>query len=157
MNEPEFHLFVPQIRIRHEDLVEKARVAESVGFRGMAFIDHLIPPMVEDQPLSEAIVTATWVAAHTRDLVVGHLVLCDSLRHPALLAKQAVTLDHASQGRFELALGWGSFARELDAVGLGAPPSTRARRLAETLDVLKALWSGEPVDYAGEFHQIRGV
>jgi alkanesulfonate monooxygenase SsuD/methylene tetrahydromethanopterin reductase-like flavin-dependent oxidoreductase (luciferase family) len=157
MSEPEFHLFVPQIRFRPEDIVERAKIAESVGFTGIAFIDHVIPPMAQGQPLSEAIVTATWVAAHTSQLVVGHLVLCDALRHPALLAKQAVTLDHASQGRFEVALGWGSYGEELDAVGLGAPPAARARRLAETLDVLKALWSGEPVDYAGEFHQIHGV
>jgi alkanesulfonate monooxygenase SsuD/methylene tetrahydromethanopterin reductase-like flavin-dependent oxidoreductase (luciferase family) len=157
MSEPAVHLFLPQIRLRPEQLVERACMAEAAGFHGMAFVDHLVTPMAEDQPLSEAFATATWVAAHTRRLVIGHLVLCDSLRPPALLAKQAVSLDHLSQGRFELGLGWGSFAEELDAAGLGATPAARVRRLAESLDVIKALWSGEPVDYAGEFHEIRGL
>jgi alkanesulfonate monooxygenase SsuD/methylene tetrahydromethanopterin reductase-like flavin-dependent oxidoreductase (luciferase family) len=157
MSEPEYHLFLPQIRLRPEQIVERARTAEAAGFHGMAFVDHLVPPMAEDQPLTEGFATATWVAAHTRQLVVGHLVICDALRHPALLAKQAVSLDHLSQGRFELGLGWGSFPGELDAAGIGAKPGARVRRLAETLDVIKALWSGEAVDYAGEFHQIRGL
>ena len=105
----------------------------------------------------DAIVTATWVGARTESLGVGHLVLCDSFRHPAVLANQAVSIDHATSGRFELGIGWGSVPAEMETFGVGdtaAPP--RVRRLAETLEVVKALWSGEQVDYAGEFHTISG-
>ena len=62
---------------------------------------------------AQAIVTATCIAAHTERLRVGHLVLCDAFRHPALLAKQAVSIDHASGGRFELGLGWGSQPKDV--------------------------------------------
>jgi alkanesulfonate monooxygenase SsuD/methylene tetrahydromethanopterin reductase-like flavin-dependent oxidoreductase (luciferase family) len=120
-------------------------------------MDHLAPPMAEDQPMHEAMTTATWLAAHTQTLSVGHLVLCDSLRHPAVLAKQAVTIDHASGGRFELGIGWGSVPDELDAFGVGdSAPSARVRRLAESLEVMTALWSGDTVDFDGEFHRVKG-
>jgi alkanesulfonate monooxygenase SsuD/methylene tetrahydromethanopterin reductase-like flavin-dependent oxidoreductase (luciferase family) len=154
---PEFHIFLPQMRMGLDMLVEKARAAEAAGFGGIALMDHLAPPMAEDQPMHEAMITATWLAAHTHTLGVGHLVLCDSLRHPAVLAKQAVTIDHASGGRFELGIGWGSVPDELDAFGVGdTAPSARVRRLAESLEVMTALWSGETVDFEGEFHRVKG-
>src|SRR5262245_1553434 len=145
------------MRMGLDVLVDKARAAESAGFGGIALMDHLAPPMAEDQPMHEAMITAAWLAAHTETLRVGHLVLCDSLRHPAVLAKQAVTIDHASGGRFELGIGWGSVPDELDAFGVGdTAPSARVRRLAESLEVMTALWSGESVDFEGEFHRVKG-
>src|SRR5690242_11003781 len=92
----EFHLFLPQMRLSFERLVATARAAETAGFRGMAGMDHLMPPGAESHPMYEAMVTNTWLAAHTERLVVGSLVLCDALRHPAVLAREAVSLDHAS-------------------------------------------------------------
>ena len=153
----DFRLFLPQMRMDHETLVAKARAAEVAGFGGLALMDHLAPPMAEDQPMHEAMITATWLAAHTGQLGIGHLVLCDSLRHPAVLARQAVSIDHASDGRFELGIGWGSVPDELVTFGVAdLRPAARVRRLAESLEVITALWSGETVDFAGEFHQVRG-
>jgi alkanesulfonate monooxygenase SsuD/methylene tetrahydromethanopterin reductase-like flavin-dependent oxidoreductase (luciferase family) len=154
---PQFHLFLPQLRLTPDELVLRARTAEACGFGGVALMDHLAPPLAPEQPAYEAMVTATWLAAHTSRLTIGHLVLCDALRHPALLAKQAVSLDHVSAGRFELGMGWGSVPEELDSIEMGASPARRAARLGESLAVLKALWSGERVDFDGEFHQIRGA
>ena len=68
----------------------------------------------------EAMISTTWLAAHTSRLSLGTLVLCDSFRHPAQLAREAVSLDHASGGRFELGIGWGSVAREFDIFGVGS-------------------------------------
>ena len=110
MDRPEFFLYLPQMRMDVGAICERALAAERSGFTGIAFMDHLAPPLAESSPMYEAMTLATWVAACTTDLVVSHLVLCDSFRHPAVLARQAVTLDHASGGRFELALGWGSVA-----------------------------------------------
>ena len=153
----DFRLFLPQMRMDHGTLVAKARGAEAAGFGGLALMDHLAPPMAEDQPMYEAMITATWLAAHTRQLGIGHLVLCDSLRHPAVLARQAVSIDHASDGRFELGIGWGSVPDELVTFGVAdLRPAARVRRLAESLEVITALWSGETVDFAGEFHHVSG-
>src|SRR5205085_1647385 len=79
-------------------------------------------------------------------LTVGHLVLCDAFRHPAVLAREVVTLDNASGGRFELGIGSGSVPAELTRFGVEVE-GRRVDRLGETLEVLKLLWSGEPVDY----------
>jgi alkanesulfonate monooxygenase SsuD/methylene tetrahydromethanopterin reductase-like flavin-dependent oxidoreductase (luciferase family) len=147
----EFHLYLPQMRMTMPDIVERARGAEDAGFTGFAMMDHLAPPGAVGAGMFEAMTTATWVAARTERLTIGHLVLCDMFRHPVLLAKQAVTLDHASGGRFELGIGWGSVPAELALYGIGdATPRVRVDRLAETLAVLRALWSGEKVSYQGE-------
>lgn len=137
------------------EIVERAAAAERAGFHGIALMDHLEPPGATNMPMFEAITTATWLASRTERLTVGHLVLCDSFRHPAVLAKQAVTLDHASGGRFELGLGWGSVADEIEAYGIGdVAPRVRVARLAETLEVLRRLWSAEQGGYHGIHHTL---
>lgn len=152
----EFHLFLPQMRLEPAQLVERARAAEAAGFGGIAGMDHLAPPNAEDQPMYEAMVTNTWLAAHTDRLTISSLVLCDAFRHPAMLAREAVSIDHVSGGRYELGLGWGSVPTEFDVFGTGSTePKVRVRRMKETLEVLRALWSGEVVDYDGEFHTLR--
>jgi alkanesulfonate monooxygenase SsuD/methylene tetrahydromethanopterin reductase-like flavin-dependent oxidoreductase (luciferase family) len=105
----------------------------------------------------EAMATAMFLSGRTSTIGIGHLVLCDAMRHPAMLAKDVTSLDHASGGRFELGIGWGSVPEELSTFGVGSTdPGARVRRLAETLDVVRALWTGEVVNYAGEFHNIDG-
>lgn len=151
------HLFLPQMRMPLETMVSKARAAEAAGFHGVALMDHLTPPMADDQPMWDAMVTAAWLAAHTTTLTISHLVLCDAFRHPAVLAREAVSLDHASGGRFELGIGWGSVPTELATFGVGSvEPRDRVDRLAETLQVVRALWTGEPVDFDGAYHHVRG-
>jgi len=153
----EFHLFLPQMRLTIGQLVERARAAEAAGFTGIALMDHLMPPAALDQPMFEAMTTATWLAAKTETLNVGHLVLCDAMRHPAVLAREAVTLDHASGGRFELGLGWGSVPQELETFGVASTDArSRVDRMSETLDLVRALWSGEKVDFEGEHHHVSG-
>ncbi|HWF15345.1 MAG TPA: LLM class flavin-dependent oxidoreductase [Acidimicrobiales bacterium] len=147
----EFWLYLPQMRLDMDDLVARARAAEAAGFRGLAGMDHLAPPGAESQPMFEAMTTNAWVAAKTSDLRVGSLVLCDSFRHPVVLAKEAVTIDRASGGRFELGIGWGSVTDEFEAYGIGSTESKfRVGRLKESLEIMTALWRGEAFDYEGE-------
>ena len=150
----EFHLFLPQMRLSPTALRARAEAAEAAGFTGLAVMDHLFPPGAADQPMYEALTTVTWLAACTQTLRLGHLVLCDSFRHPAVLARQAVTLDHLSGGRFDLGIGSGSTPGELASYGFGAPTAAeRVERLRETLVLLQGFWSGGPVDHHGaNFH-----
>jgi alkanesulfonate monooxygenase SsuD/methylene tetrahydromethanopterin reductase-like flavin-dependent oxidoreductase (luciferase family) len=151
-----FFLFLPQMRMTHEAIVERAVAAEAAGFEGIAFMDHMAPPLASDQPYWDAIAIAGWVLAKTTSLKAGHLVLCDGFRHPAVLARQALSLDHASGGRFEIGIGSGSVPAEFASYGMGSPtPRQRIARLAESLDVMRALWTGEPVDYDGEYFTLR--
>jgi alkanesulfonate monooxygenase SsuD/methylene tetrahydromethanopterin reductase-like flavin-dependent oxidoreductase (luciferase family) len=152
---PEFFLYLPQLRMEVDAITERAVTAERSGFRGIAFMDHLVPPGAEASPMYEAMTLATWVAARTTDLVIGHLILCDAFRHPAVLARQAVTLDHASGGRFELGLGWGSVAEELVSFGITPDgPAARAGRLAESLTLIGRFWTGEPVEFDGDHFSV---
>lgn len=155
---PAFHLFLPQMRMTHDQIVERAVTAERVGFEGIAFMDHLAPPLAGDQDMWEAMTVAAWVLARTTTLTVSHLVLCDAMRHPAVLARQVTSLDHASGGRFELGIGWGSVPEELFTFGVG-DSDTRARvtRLAETLEILRLLWTGEVIDFEGEHFTLAGA
>jgi alkanesulfonate monooxygenase SsuD/methylene tetrahydromethanopterin reductase-like flavin-dependent oxidoreductase (luciferase family) len=154
----EFNLFLPQMRLSFDELVARARAAEAAGFIGMTGMDHLAPPLADEQPMFEAIVTTTWLAARTERIKLGSLVLCDAFRLPALLARQAVSIDHASGGRFELGIGWGSVRDEFTTFGVGSTePRERVDRLRETLEVVRALWAGEIVDYDGRYHQLRGA
>ena len=122
MPTPQVHVFLPQIRMPLEAIVERARVAEAAGFDGMAFMDHLTPPMANHQPMWEAMTLATWVAAHTERLTIGHLVLCDLFRHPADLARQVSTIDHASGDGSSWASGRARFPRSSPRSATRPPP-----------------------------------
>jgi alkanesulfonate monooxygenase SsuD/methylene tetrahydromethanopterin reductase-like flavin-dependent oxidoreductase (luciferase family) len=154
----QFHLFLPQMRMSIATILERARTAESSGFSGIAFMDHLAPPRALEHDMWEAMAIAGWVLAGTETLQVGHLVLCDGFRHPAVLARQVTSLDHASGGRFELGIGWGSVADEFATFGFGAaPPRERVSRLAESLHIMRGLWSGEVVDHVGQHFTLSGA
>jgi alkanesulfonate monooxygenase SsuD/methylene tetrahydromethanopterin reductase-like flavin-dependent oxidoreductase (luciferase family) len=155
---PELYLFLPQMRLSMDAIVDRARGAEAAGFGGMAMMDHLAPPMALDQPMFEAMSTATWVAAKTSTLRVGHLVLCDAFRHPAVLAREAVTIAEASGGRFDLGIGSGSVPEELGTYGVPhGNAADRVARLGESLEIIRALWAGEVVDVDGEHFTLDGA
>jgi alkanesulfonate monooxygenase SsuD/methylene tetrahydromethanopterin reductase-like flavin-dependent oxidoreductase (luciferase family) len=155
---PEFWLYLPQMRMTMPEMVARAQRAEAAGFAGVAGMDHLAPPLAEASPMFEAMAANAWLAARTTNLRVGSLVLCDSFRHPVVLAREAVTIDHASEGRFELGLGWGSVTAEFETFGIGSvEPRQRVSRLKESLDIITALWRGEAVDYEGEHFALHGA
>ncbi|KZS58055.1 LLM class flavin-dependent oxidoreductase [Mycobacterium ostraviense] len=138
----EWYLFLPQVRLPVADFVERARHAEASGFDGVAFIDHLEAPGQPAENIWEAMTVATWVAAKTQRLRIGHLVLCDAFRHPAVLAKQAVTLSAASDGRFELGIGSGSWPAEFARFDVGQQdPVARVEQLRRHLALITQYWA----------------
>lgn len=137
----EWYLFLPQVRLPVADIVARVRHAEANGFDGVAFIDHLEAPARPDESIWEAMSIAAWTAAKTERLQIGHLVLCDAFRHPAVLAKQAVTLSVASGGRFELGLGAGSWPTELTRFDVGQQdPMARVDQLERHLALIAQYW-----------------
>ena len=145
----EWYLFLPQVRLSAADITERAGHAEASGFDGMAFIDHLEAPGLPGENIWEAMAIATWVAANTERLRIGHLVLCNAFRHPAVLAKQAVTLSDASEGRFDLGLGSGSWPAEFTRFDVGQQdPVARVEQLGRHLALIRQYW-GDSADEAG--------
>jgi alkanesulfonate monooxygenase SsuD/methylene tetrahydromethanopterin reductase-like flavin-dependent oxidoreductase (luciferase family) len=143
-------LFLPQVAMDVDAIERRARHAEEAGFHSLWLIDHLIAPGQPDLPIFEGWTLATHLLARTSRLRIGHLVLCASFRHPALLAKMAATLDVLSGGRLELALGSGSVADEHRRAGLPwGDPATRTERLDDTVMALAALLGPSPATVTG--------
>jgi alkanesulfonate monooxygenase SsuD/methylene tetrahydromethanopterin reductase-like flavin-dependent oxidoreductase (luciferase family) len=136
----------------------RVRAAEELGFDSVWFMDHLAPPAAPELDCFEGWTLASAVAARTRSIRIGHLVLCSEFRHPALLAKMAATLDVISGGRLELGIGWGSVPAELRSWGISDdPPTVRAERLRETLEILRLLFTGRPCSYSGAHFRLEDV
>ena len=155
---PEFWLYLPQMRMSFGTITERARAAEQAGFDGIALMDHMAPPALPSADSFDAMTTAAAIAAGTARLKISHLVLCSSFRHPCILAKEMVSLDHLSGGRFELGIGWGSVPGELSRFGLPTEDAARrSARLGEYLRVWAALFTGQPVDFDGDFVTLRGA
>lgn len=128
-----------------------ARRLEDMGVHRMTVSDHL------DEQLAP--IAALMAAADaTTTLRVGALVLCNDYRHPAVMAKEAATLDLLSDGRFELGLGAGWMTSDYQAAGIPMdPPGVRVARLEEAVQVVKGLLSPGPCHFAGEHYRIDGL
>jgi alkanesulfonate monooxygenase SsuD/methylene tetrahydromethanopterin reductase-like flavin-dependent oxidoreductase (luciferase family) len=153
-----FGVFLPQLRMSFDTILERALAAEAAGFDSVWLMDHLAAPAAPEWDTLEGWTLAAGLATRTRRIRLGHLVTCNPFRHPAVLAKMAATVDVLSGGRLELGLGWGSVEAELRTFGIdpGAAPE-RAARLRETLEILPRMFSGEPFDYAGSHYRLEGA
>ncbi len=153
-----FGLFLPQLRMDFDTILERTLAAEAAGFDSVWLMDHLATPAGPEHATFEGWTLAAALAARTPRVRLGHLVTCDPFRHPAVLAKMAATVDVLSDGRLELGIGWGSVEAELEMFGVGrAPPPVRAARLRETLEILPLMFAGERFDYDGEHFRLVGA
>jgi probable F420-dependent oxidoreductase len=138
------------------ELVDKARRAEVAGFATFLIRDHFIEEPFGHQ-LAPLVALAT-VAAATKRLRVGSLVVCNDYRHPVLLGKEIATLDLLSGGRVELGIGAGFSRPEYEQAGLPYnPPGVRVDRFAEALQVFKGLFGAEPFTFSGRFYTVTGL
>jgi alkanesulfonate monooxygenase SsuD/methylene tetrahydromethanopterin reductase-like flavin-dependent oxidoreductase (luciferase family) len=153
-----FGLFLPQLRMSFATILERTLAAEAAGFDAVWLMDHLAAPAAPEHDAFEGWTLASALAVRTSTIRIGHLVTCDPLRHPAVLAKMAATVDVLSDGRLELGLGWGSVPRELETYGIdpGSTSATRAARMRETIEILDLMFAGEPFDHAGTV-ELRGA
>jgi probable F420-dependent oxidoreductase len=138
-----------------------AQAAEGLGFDVIVFPDHIVMEGPERQydPHTLAydpIVIAATVADATRKVRIGHLVLCNLFRHPAITAQSLVALDHVSNGRLLAGLGTGWTQTEFEMTGIAFPPiGERLRMLDESLACITSLWANERTTFEGEFYRLR--
>jgi probable F420-dependent oxidoreductase len=127
---------------------DKARKYEDLGFSVLTMPDHF------DQELSPIAAVAA-AAAHTTTLRVGWLVIDNDYRHPAVLAKEAATIDLLSDGRLEFGIGAGWMRADYDWLGLPYdPPAVRVDRFEEAIGIMKACLRGQSLTYHGEHYRI---
>jgi F420-dependent oxidoreductase-like protein len=163
----------------YPDMVAVAQTAEQYGFDSVWLCDHFLTISPDDYvkdagitadsdagpsappkslPLLEGWTALAALARDTARLRLGTSVLCNSYRHPSVLAKMAATLDVISEGRLDLGLGAGWFEREFDAYGIPFPSvRDRVSALAESLEVIRAVWTEPNPTYAGEFYTLNGA
>jgi probable F420-dependent oxidoreductase len=131
------------------ELIARAREAEARGFSTITVPDHFRPD--ELAPL----VAMAVMAEATSSIHVGSNVFGNDYRHPVVLAKELATLDLLSEGRLQVGMGAGWLRSDYDLWGIPIdPPGTRVSRLAESLHVLKGLWTGEPCSFQGEHYTV---
>jgi alkanesulfonate monooxygenase SsuD/methylene tetrahydromethanopterin reductase-like flavin-dependent oxidoreductase (luciferase family) len=138
-------------------LREACQAAEAAGFDSIWLDDHLLSDEGDwTAPKLEGWAALAAVASATSSVRLGHLVTANTFRNPFLVAKQAVTLDHLSGGRFVLGLGGGWFEREHDAFGLdfGAGFGERLDRLEEAVSVIRQLLDGRHVTHEGRDYRL---
>jgi F420-dependent oxidoreductase-like protein len=131
------------------------RVAEEAGFDHVWDFDHLaaIGDGGPDRPIFEGWTLQAAMAQATKRVRIGCLVTGNTYRHPVLLAKEAVTVDHLSGGRLEFGIGaaWAEIEHSMYGIeGL----DHRVGRLSESLKIIKSLWTEERTNFEGRYYHL---
>ena len=131
-------------------------MAEELGFDHAWLVDHLVdtdgPP---ENGCLEGWTLLSAIAARTTRIRIGILVSSNTFRHPALLLKEAVTVDHVSDGRLILGVGTGWNVDEHQRYGIDLPePAERVDRFEEAIQIISALMRQERTTFSGRFYRL---
>ncbi len=138
------------------ELVERVQFAETAGFDGAWVFDHFTPLYGDrNGPCLEAWILLAGLAAATSRIRLGVLVTGITYRHPSILATEAITVDHVSNGRLELGLGAAWHQPEHEELGIPFPPiKERAERLEEGIQVMRLLMTKDRATFTGRHYQL---
>ena len=138
------------------DLLDLSQHVEATGWDGLWYADHFMPNQADNSgPTNENWTTVAALAALIPRVRIGQLVVGNTYRHPAVVAKMAATLDIISGGRLVLGMGAGWQRNEHEAYGV--PYGTigeRLRRLDEACEVITGMLSNERTSVDGEFYHV---
>lgn len=151
-----FGLFLSQANKSLARVYDEFQMAEDLGFDHAWLVDHLVdtdgPP---DHPCLEAWTLLAAIAARTTRIRLGVLVTSNTFRNPALLLKEAVTIDHISGGRLTLGLGSGWHEDEHRRYGIDLPePAVRVDRFAEAVELISLLMSQPRTTFNGRHYRL---
>ena len=131
---------------------------EAEGWDTLWIPDHLSTPGGVPGPFLDAWVALAALASLTTQARIGVLVSSNTFRHPSVLAKQAVTVDHISNGRLALGIGAGWYAWEHEAFGIDFPPTgVRVSQYGEALRLLDTFLRNDTTSFDGEYYSLRGA
>jgi F420-dependent oxidoreductase-like protein len=150
-----FGLFFPQVGLPFEQIRDRAQLADRLGYDSILFVDHMWSRGLPQLDHLEAWTVMTATAALTERLRIGALVLCNSYRNPALLAKMASSLDVVSKGRLVFGIGAGWMDEEYRAYGYRFPPTReRIDQMEEGLEVIRRLFTEESATFQGKYYSV---
>ena len=147
-------------RTTWDDISASIETMEAGRWNSLWFADHFVPwPTRAEDECGTAFESFTLIAVAagmTQKLKLGHLVLGNTYRNPALVAKMATTLDQASKGRFVLGIGASWCEREHEAYGWDFPSmKERSDRFQEACELIRKLFTADgPVDYNGRYYKL---
>ena len=152
----EFGVFINPERASYSLIRNEVQTAEKIGFDSAWLSDHVFGLVGSPtNPFYECWTTCSALAADTKKIKLGQLVLCNPFRHPPLLAKMGATLDSISEGRLILGLGTGWAENEFDAYGYPfEKPATRVRRVGEAAQIIRKMWTQEKASFKGRHYEI---
>jgi F420-dependent oxidoreductase-like protein len=156
MDRPQISFGVCLQQLAWEPIRERAQLAERLGYHSVWLIDHFVGGARRAQEMPECIATLGALAVATSRIRIGSLVIGNSYRNPALLAKSLATIDSISRGRLEVGIGSGWFEADYDAYGYRfAPLGVRLAQLDEAVQILKLMLANEQASFAGRHYTIR--
>lgn len=154
-----------------EHLVSVAQQAEKLGFEGIILAEHIYYPKQVDSTYlytddgssvqnhemeyPDPLISFAAVAAATKRLKMMTGIYLLPLRHPIEVAKNIATLARLSDNRFSLGIGSGWLKEEFDQFGVDF--KTRGKRMDEIMDIMRGLWTGEPLTHEGDFFTLNEV
>ena len=154
-NQAGFGIFSPQAGMSFKAIADRAAQAEALGYHSLWFVDHFWNRGLPDADCLESMALMSAIAARTEKLRIGTLVICNSFRNPALLAKALTTIDHVSNGRLEIGMGAGWMDEEYRGYGYDFPTmGARLRQLEEGLKILKLLFAEKRASFAGRYYRL---
>ena len=132
---------------------------ETSGFESLWVYDHFHTfPAPSQEVTYEAWALMAALAASTSTVRLGQMCTCNTYRNPAYLAKVAASIDVISAGRLEMGIGAGWYEHEHDGYGYPfLPPGQRLGMLREGVEIMRALWTEDVVDYDGKHYQLKGA
>ena len=137
-------------------LLDHIQRFERLGFDSAWPCDHFQRPSIPEAPYLEGWTLLAGLATRTERIRLGLLVTSNTFRHPPLLAKQAMTVDHLSGGRLELGLGTGWYEPEHRRFGLPFPgPAELVGRFREAVELIDLLLRQDTTTYEGRYYQVR--
>ena len=153
--------FALQASGTYDDVLAAARWAEDRGLAAFALPDHYLMALSEEgaksTPAPDALIQMAGLARDTESIELVVLVSPITFRHPAVLAKTAITIDRMSGGRFVLGLGTGWMDREHEVFGFDYPArSERFEMLEEALGYVRAVLADDPVGFKGDHYRLEG-
>jgi alkanesulfonate monooxygenase SsuD/methylene tetrahydromethanopterin reductase-like flavin-dependent oxidoreductase (luciferase family) len=138
-----------------ERSVERWQLFEQLGFESAWVCDHLVQPSRPQGPYLEAWSLLAGLAARTEKMRIGVLVSCNTFRHPSVLAKMAITVDHISNGRLEVGLGAGWYEPEHAMFGIPFPETKElVARFREAVQVVDLLLREDTSSFHGSYYQL---
>jgi F420-dependent oxidoreductase-like protein len=149
-------LDVAQHQLLWPELLQRVQFAEQAGFDGAWVFDHFTPLYGDrNGPCFEGWTLLAGLAARTSRLRLGVLVTGVTYRHPSILATEAITVDHISNGRLELGMGAAWHQPEHEQLGIPFPPlKERAERLEEAIQLMRLLMNRDDASFSGRHYRL---